>query len=107
MQSAIVKRSIVIAGHKTSVSMENAFWNALKEIGRSHEMALSTLVTGIDTSRQNGNLSSAIRLFVLDHFRTQTGGISQGPAEAGTDMPSAPQDRRQSQPLNGRAIEVA
>ncbi len=58
MNSPIVKRSIVIAGHKTSVSLEEAF-------------TLSDLVATIDTDRHHGNLSSAIRLFVLDHYREQ------------------------------------
>jgi predicted DNA-binding ribbon-helix-helix protein len=72
--SPIVKRSIVIAGHKTSVSVEDAFWTALKEIASGRNMTLAELVATIDASRQHGNLSSAIRLFVLDHFRTETGG---------------------------------
>jgi len=76
MKSPVVKRSIVIAGHKTSVSLEDAFWTSLKEIATSRAMTLSELVASIDTGRQHGNLSSAIRLFVLDHFR------SGGPATA-------------------------
>ena len=70
MKSPVVKRSIVIAGHKTSVSLEDAFWTSLKEIATSRAMTLSELVASIDTGRQHGNLSSAIRLFVLDHFRS-------------------------------------
>jgi len=70
MKSPIVKRSIVIGGHKTSVSLEEAFWNAMKEISGGRGKTLSELVSEIDHSRQQGNLSSAIRLFVLDHFRT-------------------------------------
>jgi len=69
MKSQIVKRSIVIAGHKTSVSLEDAFWKALKEIADGRGITLSDLVSTIDTDRRHGNLSSAIRLFVLDHFR--------------------------------------
>ena len=69
MKSQIIKRSIVIAGHKTSVSLEDAFWKALKEIADDRGMTLSDLVSTIDTDRRHGNLSSAIRLFVLDHFR--------------------------------------
>ena len=69
MKSQIIKRSIVIAGHKTSVSLEDAFWKALKEIADGRGMTLSDLVSTIDTDRRHGNLSSAIRLFVLDHFR--------------------------------------
>jgi predicted DNA-binding ribbon-helix-helix protein len=71
MKSAILKRSIVIARHKTSVSVEDAFWDGLKEIGRERHMTLSDLVAAIDAERQHGNLSSAIRLFVLDFYRAQ------------------------------------
>jgi predicted DNA-binding ribbon-helix-helix protein len=73
MKSPVVKRSIVIAGHKTSVSLEDAFWKGLKEIAGNRELTLSDMVASIDTDRRHGNLSSAIRLFVLDHYRTQTG----------------------------------
>jgi predicted DNA-binding ribbon-helix-helix protein len=73
MKSPVVKRSIVIAGHKTSVSLEDAFWKCLKEIAGERQMTLSDLVASIDTGRQHGNLSSAIRLFVLDHYRAQIG----------------------------------
>ena len=71
MKSPVVKRSIVIAGHKTSVSLEDAFWKCLKEIAGERELTLSDLVASIDSERQHGNLSSAIRLYVLDHYRTQ------------------------------------
>ena len=73
MKSPVVKRSIVIAGHKTSVSLEDAFWKGLKEIANGKELTLSDLVASIDTDRRHGNLSSAIRLFVLDHYRAQIG----------------------------------
>ncbi len=69
MKSPVVKRSIVIAGHKTSVSLEDAFWDALKEIAGHRRLTLSDLVATIDSGRNQGNLSSAIRLFVLDHYR--------------------------------------
>jgi predicted DNA-binding ribbon-helix-helix protein len=71
MKSPVVKRSIVIAGHKTSVSLEDAFWKGLKEIAGGRGMTLSELVAAIDSERSHGNLSSAIRLFVLDHYRSQ------------------------------------
>jgi predicted DNA-binding ribbon-helix-helix protein len=71
MKSPVVKRSIVIAGHKTSVSLEDAFWKGLKEIAGGRDMTLSDLVAAIDSERQHGNLSSAIRLFVLDFYRNQ------------------------------------
>ena len=73
MKSPVVKRSIVVAGHKTSVSLEEAFWNSMKEISHGRSVTLSELVGEIDTNRQQGNLSSAIRLFVLDHYRGQIG----------------------------------
>jgi len=71
MKSPVVKRSIVIAGHKTSVSLEDAFWKGLKEIAGGRDVTLSDLVSTIDSDRRHGNLSSAIRLFVLDHYRAQ------------------------------------
>jgi predicted DNA-binding ribbon-helix-helix protein len=74
MKSPVIKRSIVIAGHKTSVSLEDAFWKGLKEIAVSRRATLSDLVAAIDTDRQHGNLSSAIRLFVLDHYQARTNG---------------------------------
>jgi predicted DNA-binding ribbon-helix-helix protein len=72
MKSFIVKRSIVLAGHKTSVSLEEPFYRALKDIAASRRVTLSDLVAGIDTERENGNLSSAIRLFVLNHYQAGT-----------------------------------
>jgi len=74
MKSPVVKRSIVIAGHKTSVSLEDAFWKCLKEIAGNRDVTLSDLVASIDTGRRHGNLSSAIRLFVLEHYRGQDNG---------------------------------
>ena len=72
MKSPVVKRSIVIAGHKTSVSLEDAFWKGLKEIADARGMTLSDIVANIDSQRRHGNLSSAIRLFVLAHYRGQS-----------------------------------
>ena len=76
-KSAVVKRSIVIVGHKTSVSLEDAFWRGLKEIARGQQATLSNVVAEIDKARQRGNLSSAIRLFVLDRVRAPA---TTGPA---------------------------
>lgn len=73
MKSPVVKRSIVIAGHKTSVSLEDQFWDALKEIAGSRRTTLSDIVASIDAGRNQGNLSSAIRLYVLAHFRNPQG----------------------------------
>ena len=69
MKSLVVKRSIVLAGHKTSVSLEDEFWNALKKIANDRYVTMSELVSGIDKQRQHGNLSSALRLFVLEYYR--------------------------------------
>ncbi len=81
MKSPVVKRSIVIAGHKTSVSLEDAFWSGLKDIAGTRNMTLSDLVGSIDADRRQGNLSSAIRLFVLDHYRSQIHEHGKQPSE--------------------------
>ena len=70
MKSTIVKRSIKIDGHKTSVSLEDAFWSSLKEIAHTKNVTVSKMVTEIDRTRRHGNLSSALRLFVLERTRT-------------------------------------
>jgi predicted DNA-binding ribbon-helix-helix protein len=79
MKSLVAKRSIVAAGHKTSVSLEDAFWEGLKEIARGRNINLSELVGAIDSERQHGNLSSAIRLFVLDFYRNKLADVQAGP----------------------------
>jgi predicted DNA-binding ribbon-helix-helix protein len=84
MKSPVVKRSIVVAGHKTSVSLEEAFWNGMKEISALRNITLSELVGEIDGNRQQGNLSSAIRLFVLEHFRSRAGAAAPPQAESGS-----------------------
>ena len=71
MKSSVSKRSIVIAGHKTSVSLEGQFWDSLKEIAGERSMTLGALVAAIDGNREHANLSSAIRLFVLGVYRDQ------------------------------------
>ena len=71
MKSRVIKRSIVLAGHKTSVSLEDPFWAALKEMAASRQMTLSTLVMSIDTERQYSNLSSCLRVYVLDFYRVR------------------------------------
>lgn len=71
MKSAIVKRSVVLEGHKTSVSLENEFWEGLREIAEQQKSNLSSLVRQIDRDRHKGNLSSAIRVFVLNYFHAR------------------------------------
>ena len=83
MKSPVVKRSIVVAGHKTSVSLEDAFWKGLKEIATGRGLTLSEMVGEIDSARAQGNLSSTLRLFVLDHYRAQIAGV------AGTNLPES------------------
>ena len=92
MKSPVSKRSIVIAGHKTSVSLEDAFWKGLKEIASDRDVTLSEMVAAIDSGRPVGNLSSAIRLFVLDHYRTMLGsvaGMRSPDVEMAAQSPSA------------------
>jgi predicted DNA-binding ribbon-helix-helix protein len=71
MKSLVLKRSIAFAGRKTSVSLEDAFWTGLKEIANRRDISVSDLVAAIDSEREGGNLSSAIRLFVLDCCRNE------------------------------------
>ena len=78
MNSPVVKRSIVIAGHKTSVSLEDAFWKGLKDIAAARDTTLSDMVAAIDSTRRHGNLSSAILLFVRYHFQAERGGHGAG-----------------------------
>jgi predicted DNA-binding ribbon-helix-helix protein len=73
MKSPVIKRSIVIAGHKTSVSLEDAFWKGLKESAMRRDLTLSEMVSAMNNERAQGNLSSALRLFVLDNYRAQIG----------------------------------
>ncbi|MFZ3247411.1 MAG: ribbon-helix-helix domain-containing protein [Pseudolabrys sp.] len=67
----VIKRSIFINGHKTSLSLENEFWQGLREIAGRDRAAISTLVEQIDRARNTCNLSSAIRVFVFNHFRAR------------------------------------
>jgi predicted DNA-binding ribbon-helix-helix protein len=78
MQTAVIKRSIVLDGHKTSVSLENEFWNALREIAVLENTTLSTLVGKIDHDRNSCNLSSAIRVYVFSYFRSRMGKLETG-----------------------------
>ncbi|MCJ8143835.1 ribbon-helix-helix domain-containing protein [Ancylobacter sp. A5.8] len=64
--SPVIKRSVVIGGHKTSVSLEDEFFASLKEIAAGRQMTLADLIGLVDMNRTSGNLSSALRLFVLD-----------------------------------------
>ncbi|MGB2598754.1 MAG: ribbon-helix-helix domain-containing protein [Pseudolabrys sp.] len=72
MKSTVIKRSVVVGRHRTSISLEDAFWRDLKDVAHEQECTISELIEEIEGSRQYGNLSSAIRLFVLEHFRAKS-----------------------------------
>jgi predicted DNA-binding ribbon-helix-helix protein len=73
-KSQVVKRSIVLAGHKTSISLEEPFWKGLKDIAWRRHQTLSEVIGSIDAERKLGNLSSAVRLFVLSHYQERLAG---------------------------------
>jgi predicted DNA-binding ribbon-helix-helix protein len=68
-RSPVIKRSVMLVGHKTSVSLEDQFWDGLHEITLNKGVSTTALIERIDTNRAVHNLSSAIRLFVLDYFK--------------------------------------
>jgi predicted DNA-binding ribbon-helix-helix protein len=72
VKTSIIKRSVVLDGHKTSVSLENEFWDGLCEIARRERLTPSALVERIARGRNSKNLSSALRVFVFGHFRQKT-----------------------------------
>ena len=82
MKSPIVKRSIIIDGHKTSVSLEDEFWQGLKTIAAGRRIPIAELVHQIDRERQDGNLSSAVRLLVLEYYRGQAQAQREAPEPA-------------------------
>ncbi|MGZ3360998.1 MAG: ribbon-helix-helix domain-containing protein [Xanthobacteraceae bacterium] len=71
MTSPVAKHTVRLGGRNTSISLEDEFWQGLKEIARRHRMTLSELVGEINARRQHSNLSSALRLFVLKFYRSQ------------------------------------
>jgi predicted DNA-binding ribbon-helix-helix protein len=71
-ESPVRKRSIRIGGHNTSIGLEDAFWQALGEIAVASNLSIPTLVAAIDADREHANLSSTIRLYVLDYYRRLT-----------------------------------
>jgi predicted DNA-binding ribbon-helix-helix protein len=79
MKSAVIKRSISIDGHKTSITLEDEFWSGLNEIAQAQGASIAQTVKEIDRARRPGlNLSSAIRVFVLDRFRSKKVGATMG-----------------------------
>ena len=69
MKSQVIKRSVKIDGHKTSICLEDAFWSSLKSIAQAQGATVAQTVTTIDETRKQSNLSSSVRLFVLDYVR--------------------------------------
>jgi len=72
LMARIIKRSIVVSGHKTSLSLEQGFWSALKEIAGREGLSIAQLITRIDSTRSNARLASAIRTFVLRQARERS-----------------------------------
>jgi len=83
MKSPVVRHTICLGGQNTSVTLEDAFWQGLKEIARRHRMTVSELAGFIDSQRQHNNLSSALRLFVLRFYRSQIPDRPDGEGVAG------------------------
>jgi predicted DNA-binding ribbon-helix-helix protein len=71
MKPVVYKRSVIIGGHKTSISLEEAFWREIRAIAEARRMTVSALLREIDERRRTSNLSSAIRVYVLEHVRAQ------------------------------------
>jgi predicted DNA-binding ribbon-helix-helix protein len=69
VKSLVAKRVVVVGSHKTSVTVEAPFWEALKEIAAHEGNTVHQLVTGIDKDRLHANLSSQLRVYVLEHYR--------------------------------------
>ena len=94
MKSGIVKRSVIINGHKTSVSLEDAFWSEVKAIAAERNLSLRELVSLVDHERgEVGNLSSALRLFVLARYRPATPALSERPAARYREQQQSPRRR--------------
>jgi predicted DNA-binding ribbon-helix-helix protein len=79
MKFPIKKRSIVVAGRKTSITFEDEFWESLKEIAKERNETLKDLVNKINADRRSPNLSSAIRVFVLDYYRNRQNEMAASP----------------------------
>jgi predicted DNA-binding ribbon-helix-helix protein len=67
-----VKRSFTIAGHRTSISLEAAFWDALKAVAAAEDISVARLIGRIDAGRGSAGLSSAVRVWVLQHYRDRS-----------------------------------
>ena len=96
MKSRVVKRSVFLAGHRTSLSLEEEFYHGLSEIAAGRHLRVNELIHEIGTNRQSGTLSSALRLFVLEYYRSQSrtnAGMNSTRAEAGPSSAAPPEVR--------------
>jgi predicted DNA-binding ribbon-helix-helix protein len=73
LPSLVIRRTVKISGSSTSVTIEDPFWGALKEIAAARNVGVYEMISTIDRDRQHGNLSSTLRLFVLDYYRALAG----------------------------------
>lgn len=86
-----VKRSFTIKGHRTSISIEAPFWDALRQAAAAEGTTLAALVAEIDAGRDDAGLSSAVRVWVLDYFRkgrasiARTGAAPEQPSHSGAE----------------------
>jgi len=78
-----VKRSFTIKGHRTSISVEAPFWEALRQIAAAEHVTPAALVATIDAERGDAGLSSAVRVWVLDYYRRQAAGYNNGAQQPG------------------------
>jgi len=85
MLSAIIKRSVAVRGRKTSVTLENEFWDALQEISHARRMSIAQLIDESDLNRHHANLSSQIRTFVLSYYRSRLQALGYIAGAATTD----------------------
>src|SRR5262245_61494196 len=92
MKSSVIKRSIVIDHHNTSVSLEDEFWKGLREIAEGRKESVQHLISNIDKDRDFANLSSAIRLFVLHHYRDQFHQLPKTSLHHPEDLSIVPRD---------------
>ena len=88
MKDGIVKRSVAVAGHRTSVSLEAPFWDELQAIARERGRSAQSLIAEIDAGRAGQNLSSAIRVFVLAAVKTRAARAQSAVTDSERGIPS-------------------
>ena len=90
MPTTVKKRSVVVGGHRTSISLEQAFWEALQQMAAAQDKTINQMVSDIDAAR-SGNLSSAIRVWILD--RAKEGLLQPTGTAARADLPAGNQEQ--------------